>query len=142
MGIFKKTRQSLIEDPATVAVDGETIETTLPQKQPQPAQEKQQQQPQQSIAQWKKARKKERKANAVKRANQKEQRASRIHQLVLHRSANRSGGPQNEYCYSPNVVVQRQKSAKKAASVGWGTAQIAMKGVFGGLGRKDKIRKN
>lgn len=137
MGIFKQTQQLLVvEDPATIAVEGETIETTLPFKQ-QPHQKQKKKQP--TIAQWKKARKKERKANTERFVSAKEKRSARIHQLALHSTANRAGAPQNEYCYSPNVATsKKEQSVQKAANVGWGTAQLAVMGLFG----KSKKNKN
>jgi len=114
MGIFKKAPK-VTEDAATVAVN---VEATKPP----------------TVAQWKKARKKERKANAERFASKKNERSSRIHELVSHRTANQIGGPQNEYCYSPEV--SSKQSMNKAAVVGWNTAHIAMKGFF--FGKKKK----
>eukprot|EP00534_Pseudo-nitzschia_fraudulenta_P002426 CAMPEP_0201130172 /NCGR_PEP_ID=MMETSP0850-20130426/39044_1 /ASSEMBLY_ACC=CAM_ASM_000622 /TAXON_ID=183588 /ORGANISM="Pseudo-nitzschia fraudulenta, Strain WWA7" /LENGTH=139 /DNA_ID=CAMNT_0047399871 /DNA_START=44 /DNA_END=463 /DNA_ORIENTATION=- len=126
MGIFQKARKNHTteeEDAATVAVRPST-------KQEPTA-------PPQTVAQWKKAKKQERKARSERFATKSAKRSTRIHQLVLHGSASRSGGPQNEYCSSPDIVASNQQAVHKAASVGWGTAKIAAKNIFG-LGKKTK----
>ena len=120
MGIFKKSPKQVNEDAATIAVNCETTKELKPP----------------TLAQWKKARKKEKKANAETFASKKTKRSSRINELVSHSTANRSGGPQNEYCYSPNTEASAKQSLNKAADVGADVGWIAMKGFF--FGKKKK----
>mmetsp|Transcript_22391 Transcript_22391/g.53256 ORF Transcript_22391/g.53256 Transcript_22391/m.53256 type:complete len:111 (-) Transcript_22391:230-562(-) len=108
MGIFKKSVR--IED------DGATIEVQPAPKEDQSL----------SLAQLKKARRKERKVRSSLFAAKKERRSQRISELVRHSNFNRSGGPQNEYCASPKIVEDQ----KQVASVGWKTAKIAVRGFF------------
>jgi len=126
MGTFqKKSRHEVTaaeEDAATMAV------------QPAPK-------PNLSQAQWKKARKKEKKDRAEALAAQKANRSHRIDVLVYHRTANSASAnaqaTQNAYRIIPKVVDDdvHQRTLHEAAGARWSTAKIAVKGIFGGLGK-------